>query len=132
MARNYALLALVAASLSLLVTGCGSAGKAKLAADPVTGTVMTPPPKPPTPATEEREPDTEATLWTVLGLAKRPSEQLMGPQTGVMVSPVLWEAARETLEFAGFSSEDPNTGLLVTEWYSPKGKPRERLRVSVY
>ena len=48
------------------------------------------------------------------------------------VSPVLWEAARDTLGFAGFSSEDPMTGLLVTNWYSPAGKTNERLRINVF
>ena len=33
---------------------------------------------------------------------------------------------------AGFASEDPFTGLLVTNWYSPAAKPGERLRVSVF
>ena len=39
---------------------------------------------------------------------------------------------RSTLHFAGISSEDPMSGLLVTKWYSPPGKPGERLRVSVF
>ena len=130
--RNYALLVGVVASLSLLVAGCGSEGANKRLADPVTGTVMPAPARPPPPPAEAHEPDTEATIWTVLGLAKRPSEQAIGPQTGSTVSPVLWEAAHDALDFAGFSSEDSDTGLLVTQWYSPKGKPGERLRVSVF
>ncbi len=76
--------------------------------------------------------DTDATLWTMLGLAKRESEKNPGPQTGDEVSPILWQAAQDTLHFAGFSSEDPMTGLLVTNWYSPPAKPNERLRVSVF
>lgn len=76
--------------------------------------------------------DTDATIWTVLGLAKRESRQRTGPQTGNTVSPELWQATHDTLGFAGMSSEDPVTGLLVTKWYSPAGKPDERLRVSVF
>ena len=76
--------------------------------------------------------DTDATIWTVLGLAKRQSRQHTGPQTGNTVSPELWQAAHDTLGFAGMSSEDPVTGLLVSKWYSPAGKPDERLRVSVF
>ena len=47
----------------------------------------------------------------MLGLAKRDSERNVGPQTGNTVSPVLWQAALDTLGFAGFASEDPMTGL---------------------
>src|SRR5258708_8652217 len=76
--------------------------------------------------------DTEATIFTVLGLAKREWERGIGPQTGSGVSPELWLASQETLHFAGTSSEDPMTGLLVTDWYTPAGKRTERLRVSVF
>jgi hypothetical protein len=127
-ARYYGLLLGVAASLSLLTAGCGSNRPANIAADPVTGATPSPPVVESTPG----EPDTEATLWTVLGLAKRESDRNIGLQTGATVSPVLWQATRDTLHFAGISSEDPMTGLLLTEWYSPPGKPNERLRVSVF
>jgi hypothetical protein len=126
----YRLLLGAAASLSLLVTGCDPNW-------PNTVTVApTPPPGGTTPgptAQKLADPmDTEATLWTVFGFAKTESEQNVGPQTGNEVSPILWQAALDTLHFAGISSEDPMTGLLVTDWYSPKGKPNERLRVSVF
>lgn len=121
----YGLLLGVAASLSLLTAGCGAN---RPAADPVTGATPAPPVVQRTPG----EPDTEATLWTVLGLAKRESERNIGPQTGATVSPVLWQASQDTLHFAGISSEDPMAGLLMTEWYSPAGKANERLRVSVF
>ncbi len=124
----YRLLLGVAASLSLLTAGCGSNRPAEIAADPVTGAM----PTPPVATSKPDEPDVEATLWTMLGLAKRQSERNVGPQTGDAVSPVLWQATLDTLHFAGFSSEDPMTGLLVTNWYSPPGNPAERLRVSVF
>ncbi len=124
-ARYYGLLLGVAASLSLLTAGCGAN---RPAADPVTGATPAPPVVQRTPG----EPDTEATIWTVLGLAKRESERNIGPQTGATVSPVLWQASQDTLHFAGISSEDPMAGLLMTEWYSPAGKSNERLRVSVF
>lgn len=76
--------------------------------------------------------DTEATIWTVLGLAKESSVRQPGPQTGSTVSPILWQAARDTLSFVKFSSEDPLTGLLVSEWYSPPQNPNERLKISVF
>ena len=76
--------------------------------------------------------NSDETLWTVLGLAKRRPQNDNGPQTGNTVSPDLWQAAHDTLGFAGIDSEDPVTGLVQTKWYSPPGKPDERLRVSVF
>jgi len=127
-AGYYRLLFGVAASLSLMVAGCRSDGPATIAADPATGAT----PGLPVANNTGDQMDTEATVWTVLGLAKRESEQQIGPQTGNTVSPILWQAALDTLHFAGFTSEDPMTGLVVTNWYSPPGKPDERLRVNVY
>ena len=123
-AGYYRLLFGVAASVSLMAAGCS----ANRPGDPVTGATAAPPV-----ARTAAEPlDTEATLWTMLGLSRRESEQEIGPQTGNSVSPILWQATQDTLHFAGFASEDPMTGLLVTDWYSPPGKPSERLRVSVF
>jgi hypothetical protein len=124
-ARYYGLLLGLAASVSLIAAGC-SDRKADLAADPATGAI------PQAPVTTADADETEATIWTVLGLAKRESQRAIGPQTGNAVSPVLWQAALDTLKFAGTTSEDPMTGLLVTDWYSPRGKPQERLRVSAF
>jgi hypothetical protein len=130
-ARYYRLLLAIAASLSLTIAGC----------DPNWPNTVQTTPTPPSTATAPGPPaannpadpmDTEDTLWTILGLAQRESEKNVGPQTGAEVSPVLWQAAQDTLHFAGFGSEDPMTGLLVTDWYSPSGKPNERLRVSVF
>ena len=131
-APYYRLLRTAAASLSLLAivltAGCGSE-PVREARDPITGRLPAPPP---TQAAIEDPQHTDATLFTVLGLATPESERNVGPLTGNTVSPVLWEAARDTLGFAGFSSEDPMTGLLVTNWYSPPAKRGERLRVSVF
>ena len=76
--------------------------------------------------------DTEATIWTVLGLAKKESVKDPGPQTGRTVSPVLWQAAHDTLGFVKYASEDPLTGSIVTDWYSPPGNPNLRYRVNVF
>ncbi len=76
--------------------------------------------------------DTEATIWTVLGLAKKPSAHPPGPRTGNTVSPILWQAALDTLSFVKFSTQDPLTGELVTEWYSPAGKTNERYKIDVF
>jgi hypothetical protein len=76
--------------------------------------------------------DTEATIWTVLGIAKKESVKEPGPQTGSTVSPILWQAAHDTLDFVKYASEDPLTGSIVTDWYSPPDKPNERFRVNVF
>src|SRR5437016_3564986 len=133
--RHYRLLPGFAASLSLALVGtlagalagCGG-DRAKGLADPVTGAL---PARPDTQKVAQAGDEFDQTIWTALGLAKRDSERNIGPQTGDTVSPVLWQATHDTLNFVGVGSEDPTAGLLVTDWYSPRGKPSERLRVSV-
>lgn len=125
-ARHYRPLLALAASLSLLTAGCGPDRLAGL--DPVTGAA----PKQPAAMTAAAQDDSDETIFTVLGLAKRELQRHIGPQTGDGVSPVLWQAAHDALNFAKVSSEDPMTGLLVTDWYSPRGNPSERLRVTVF
>ncbi len=75
--------------------------------------------------------DTEGTIWTLLGIAKKPAPDF-GIHTGPGVSPELWQATIDTLSFTPMDSLDPRTGLAVTDWYSPKGKPDERLRVTAF
>ncbi len=141
---HYRLPAAFAASLSLMLAAC--------ATTPPWGTTATLPAAAPSAASnpaaapapaaagqpqaaaaaDDDDIDTEATIWTVLGLAKRPSYHQPGPQTGSTVSPILWQAALDTLSFVKFASEDPLGGSLVTEWYSPPDKPNERLRINVF
>src|ERR1700730_4186886 len=83
-------------------------------------------------SSEPEDIDTEATIWTVLGLAKKESVKDPGPQTGRTVSPILWQAAHDTLDFVKYASEDPLTGSIVTDWYSPPGNPNLRYRVNVF
>jgi hypothetical protein len=129
-ARHYRPLLGLAASISLLLpallAGCGSNPGAGL--DPITGAK----PQQPAARTAAAQDDTDETIFTVLGLAKRESQRNVGPQTGAGVSPLLWEAAHDALKFAGISSEDPMTGLVVTNWYSPRGNPSERLRITSF
>jgi len=75
--------------------------------------------------------DTETTIWQLVGIAKKP-EKIPGPETGPGVSPVLWQAATDTLAFADFEAQDARAGLIVTKWYSPRGKPNERLRITAF
>jgi hypothetical protein len=126
--RYYHLLAALAASVSLLTTGCG--------ADRADGNAPVPPPAQAATQTaassQPDELDTESNIWHVLGLAKRPSQRAKGPQFGNEVSPILWEASHDALNFVRVASEDPLTGVVLTEWYSPPGKPTERMRISVF
>ena len=75
--------------------------------------------------------DTESTIWTLLGIARKPPSNF-GIHTGSGVSPELWQATIDTLSFTPMDSLDPQTGLAVTDWYSPKGKPDERLRITAF
>jgi hypothetical protein len=83
-------------------------------------------------SSEPEEMDTEANILTVLGLAKKESVKDPGPQTGRAVSPILWQAAHDTLDFVKYTSEDPLTGSIITDWYSPPGNPNIRYRVNVF
>jgi Domain of unknown function (DUF3576) len=120
-APDYRPFICLAASLSLALSACvasqpaQTSGRAQQAA-----------------ASEPEEIDTEANILTILGLAQKESVKDPGPQTGRTVSPILWQAAHDTLDFVKYSSEDPLTGSIVTDWYSPPGKPNERLRVNVF
>jgi len=75
--------------------------------------------------------DTESTIWTVLGIAKKPTQEI-GPKTGPGVSPVLWQAVLDTLSFVSMDSLDPMAGLAVSNWYTPKSKPGERMRITAF
>jgi Domain of unknown function (DUF3576) len=131
----YRLSAAFAASLSLIVAACGtstpnppvastSAGQPAAGSASASGQQIA--------AKNSGEMDTEATIWTVLGLAKRPSYREPGPQTGSTVSPILWQAALDTLGFVKFASEDPLGGSLVSDWYTPSSRPDERFRITVF
>jgi hypothetical protein len=122
---HYRLFPAFATSLSLAVAAC-------------TAIQSSEPTQPAAPNTQQAstiassEIDTEATIWTLLGFAKKESERNRGPQTGSSVSPILWQAALDTLDFVKLASEDPLAGSMVTDWYSPAGKPNERYKVNVF
>jgi hypothetical protein len=118
----YRLSPALAASLSLILAACAHA--------PSQLSAVAPPPKP-----DARPPsgiNTDSTILTLLGIVKKRPPPTSGPQIGGGVSPVLWQATHDTLDFVKIASEDPLTGALATEWYSPKDKPDERLKISVY
>jgi hypothetical protein len=114
--------------LAMVLAGCAERARST-GVDPVTGVAS---PQVAARQVKSNVDDTDLTLWTWLGMGKRRSEDQLGPQTGATVSPVLWQAAEDSLKFAGIGAEDPMTGLLVTKWYSPPGKPDERLRATAF
>jgi len=120
---HYRLPVAFAASLSLALGACAETPSSALPAAASAQQV---------PTSEPEEIDTEASIWTILGLAKKESQRQVGPQTGSTVSPILWQAALDTLNFATFASQDPLTGSLVTDWYSPPDKPSERYKINVF
>jgi Domain of unknown function (DUF3576) len=120
---HYRLSVALAASLSLALAACGLQ---PLSEQPLAASTQQ------ASTSEPDEIDTEASIWTILGLAKKESQRRIGPQTGNTVSPILWQATLDTLNFVTFASEDPLGGSLVTDWYSPGGKPNERYKINVF
>ena len=130
-ATHYRAWFALAASLSLGLAACVASPPAEQAGQ-TTGTQASAAETQKAASSEPEEIDTEATIWTVLGLAKKESVKDPGPQTGRTVSPILWQAAHDTLDFVKYASEDPLTGSIVTDWYSPPGNPNLRYRVNVF
>jgi hypothetical protein len=130
-ATHYRASFVLAASLSLALVACAVSPPAEPAGQRAAGQ----PNATETQRASSSEPediDTEANIFTVLGLAKKESVKDPGPQTGRTVSPILWQAAHDTLDFVKYASEDPLTGSIVTDWYSPPGNPNVRYRVNVF
>lgn len=117
---HYRLLLAAAASLSLLAAGCSTPSADGGGRQAAAGN-----------APDSETGQYDATIWTVLGLAKKP-KVATGPHLGPDVSPSLWQAAHDALSFVKLAGEDPDSGVIQTEWYSPPGKPDERVRINVF
>ena len=127
-ATHYRASLALAASLSLALAACVASPPAEQRSADQPGAAATQKAA----SSEPEDIDTEANILTVLGLAKKESVKDPGPQTGRTVSPVLWQAAHDTLNFVKYVSEDPLTGSIVTDWYSPPGNLNVRYRVNVF
>jgi hypothetical protein len=125
---HYRLSTALAASLSLILAACAPAAGPTKAGPPGAANAGAPQAA----ANPPDDIDPETTLWTMLGLAKKASQRQPGPATSSKVSPVLYQAALDTLHFTKLASEDPLGGSLVTDWYSPPAKPDERFRIDVF
>lgn len=53
------------------------------------------------------------------------------PDVGIGVNQYLWRASLDTLSFMPLASVDPFGGVILTQWYTPKKSPNERLKVDV-
>jgi Domain of unknown function (DUF3576) len=121
---HYRLSIAVVASLVLALAGCGSTPEAAAPA-PTAGKVAANAPA-------DEDIDTTGNIMTFLGITKKESERQPGPLTGPTVSPILWQAAKDTLDFVRLRAADPMTGSMSTEWYSPPDKPNERFKIDVF
>jgi len=54
------------------------------------------------------------------------------PSGAISLEAAVSQAAHDTLDFVKYTSEDPLTGSIVTDWYSPPGNPNIRYRVNVF
>lgn len=124
-ALYYRLPTLFAATVSLALSACAGKPPPPAASQTHAGPLERT-------ASNTREIDTDATIWTVLGLSKERHVSANGPTIGAEVSPILWQAAHDTLNFVKVDSEDPIVGRMLTRWYSPPDKPNERFRVGVF
>ena len=74
------------------------------------------------------------------GLSKSESADWKWSQVGVSaVSPrtlgmnsFLWRAALDTFSFLPVAKADPFGGVIISDWYSPPGRPSERMKATVY
>ncbi|MEE2661893.1 MAG: DUF3576 domain-containing protein [Pseudomonadota bacterium] len=51
---------------------------------------------------------------------------------GIGVNVYLWRATLNTLAFLPLKSADPFGGVVITDWYTPPGTPKERVKLNVY
>ena len=48
------------------------------------------------------------------------------------VNKYLYQAALDVLDFAPLTSADSRSGVIITEWYNPKGQPNTQFKINVY
>lgn len=48
------------------------------------------------------------------------------------VNKYLFQAAIDVLDFAPLASADSTSGIIITEWYSPKGQPNTQFKINVF
>lgn len=63
--------------------------------------------------------------------AARPSSLAPARLTTIGVNSYLWRAAVDTVSFAPLLQADPNSGVIITDWYANPRAPGERIKVTV-
>src|SRR5947199_4416587 len=60
-----------------------------------------------------------------------PSQLAPSRMTNIGVNSYLWRAAIDTVSFAPLLQANPNSGVIITDWYSSPKSPGERVKLTV-
>jgi len=60
-----------------------------------------------------------------------PTEMAPSRLTTIGVNSYLWRAAVDTVSFAPLLQANPNSGVIITDWYSNPKAPGERVKLTV-
>jgi len=60
-----------------------------------------------------------------------PTEMAPSRLTTIGVNSYLWRAAIDTVSFAPLLQANPNSGVIITDWYSNPKAPGERVKLTV-
>jgi hypothetical protein len=60
-----------------------------------------------------------------------PTELAPSRMTTIGVNSYLWRAAVDTVSFAPLLQANPNSGVIITDWYSSPRAPGERVKLTV-
>ena len=58
----------------------------------------------------------------------KPDASAGGGGSGIGVNSFLWRASLDTVSFMPLASADPFGGVIITDWYSPRGQPERALQ----
>ena len=61
-----------------------------------------------------------------------PSQLAPSKVTNIGVNSYLWRAAIDTVSFAPLLQANPNSGVIITDWYSPPEAPDSRFKANVF
>jgi hypothetical protein len=84
---------------------------------------------------QEREVDSMGSILGGEGVIFKPGKvknETTKTQLGFSINKYLWQAAIETLNFAPLGSIDSNSGVIITDWYSPKNKPGFSFKINIF
>ena len=60
-----------------------------------------------------------------------PNQLAPSQVTTLAINSYLWRAAIDTVSFAPLLQANPNSGVIITDWYSNPNSPTERVKVTV-